>query len=964
VSSQKLDLDIRGLFLSPNNLSGVPPGALNVADNIVINSKNVADSRRGQTQYGDPLSIAPGEVNKLFNYASSLIVSYNEKLAYDSGDGAWVDYPGTYLDPAENYKMRSLEALRNFYFTTSEGVFKIDSITSTPRKAGVVKALGGTAATTGTSGFLLEDSAVAYRIVWGYRDANNNLLLGSPSQRLVVVNPAASGVDYNVNLTYTIPDSITTEYFYQIYRSFGTLTATAEPSDELQLVLQGNPTAAEITAKEFTVLDETPYSLMGAVLYTSPSQEGIANSNDEPPFALDMDIFKGSAFYANVRQKQRLTLNLISVDSPSLGFVAETGDTTNASPIVTNIGSTTNLRVGMRIIGAGIQADTRILSIDSPTQIGMTKNATATAAGVSLEFQDRFTIGEVDYWAGSTQAVATNTFEIDASGTPGQNIQATALNLIEVINKSALNTTLYAYYTSGVDDLPGQILFEERSIGGDTFFANSTAGSSFSPTLPEKQRISAISAAAAAVVTTSGNHGLTTGDIVQIFDTDSTPSIDGERIVTVLSPTTFSVPVTTTVVGTNVGYYIVNDDYVVSDNDARQNRVAISKSGQVEAVPGYTFFDIGSANFPIQRVVALRDGIFFFKNDGIYRLSGETFSNFTVTLLDNTVTLNVPESAVPFNNQVFCSTTQGICAVTDSGVQIMSVPIENVLLELSSEQYTNFMQASFGIAYESARLYMFFTVTQEVDTFATQAFVYNALTDSWTRWPMERTCGVVNTTVNKLFMAKADSGQILIERKSYTNNDYADEEYPVTILAVVSTTEVDLSSVTNVAVGMTLGQGARRALIEEINGTTLTITPVNGLTSGAALVYTPIQDILEWVPIDCENAGILKQFSEATFFFKNAAFSEIDASFSTNISVSPETVTLLNRTTNGWGRFPWGRRPWGSAFGGQNPLRTYVPREKQRGSWLTLRLTSNQAFTGFSLQGVSLIFNSMASRFR
>lgn len=1056
--SQKLDLQIRGLYTSPNNLSGVPQGALEIADNIVINSKNVADSRRGQTQYGSPLSVGSGQVNKIFNYASSLISSYDDKLAYDSGSGVWVPYSGTYLDPADNYKMRSLEALKNFYFTTSNGVYKIDALTSTPRKAGVVKALGGTSSLTGSSGFLADNTAVAYRLVWGYRDANNNLLLGSPSQRLVVINE--SGGSKDVALTFTIPASITPEYFYQFYRSNGTLTAGDEPSDELQLVLEGNPTAAEITAKTFTVTDSTPYSLMRTTLYTSPSLEGIANANDEPPFALDMDIFKGSAFYANITQKQRLFLSLISVDIPSLGYLIGNGDTHSGTNVIDNLQSpatlvvqdltytadaqgfggndisitytgggtagaevvsvvgsaisvqiqsgvstatevetaingsapasalisvsvsgtagdpqvtaaqaflaggfdTSLLRVGMRVVGTGVPTNTVIRTISTADAIVVSANSTASAT-VSLQFQDRFTIALVDYWAGSAQNPATNTFLVDVSGTPGQNINNTAINLTQVINSSPSNTLIYAYYTSALDDLPGQMLFEERSIGGDEFFATSTSGSSFSPPLPEKQLITSNSMANPTVITTPVAHGLSSGDIIQFFGSNSTPTIDGERTVTVISPTTFSVPVNVTVAGT-AGYFVVNDDFVVSDNDARPNRVAISKAGQVEAVPLYTFFDIGSANFPIQRVVALRDGIFFFKTDGIYRLSGESFSNYTVSLLDNTATLKVPESAVPFNNQVFCFTDQGICAVADSGVQIISVPIEDTLLELSSEQFTNFMSASFGVAYESARLYMFFTVTEEDDTFATQAFVYNSLTDSWSRWVMNRTCGVVNSTVNKLFMAKAESGQILIERKSFTNDDFADEQYAVTITVVTSDTEVTLASATNVEVGMTIAQGARRAVILEIDGTDLTLTPINGLTAAAAIVYTPIEDILRWVPIDCENPGILKQFSEISLQFKNAAFREIDASFSTNISTGAETVPILNNSGTGWGDLPWGEFPWGGQLGGQNVLRTYVPREKQRGHWLVLELRTNEAFTGFSLQGVSTIFNPMSSRFK
>lgn len=890
MAQQKLELQLRGLYTSPNNLSGVPAGALQVADNVVINSKSLIESRRGQTQYGTPLNIGSGQANKLFNYSSSLIVNYDDKLAYDSGDGNWIDYSGTYFAPGGAFKMRSLEALKNFYFTTTQGIFKLDVLTATPKPAGVVRALGGDGIISGTPGFLADQTAVAYRMVWGYRDANQNLLLGAPSQRLIVANGSGNSAD--VSLTFQIPDTITTDYFYQIYRSNATAGLTDEPSDELQLVIEGNPTSGEITAKEFTVIDSTPYSLMRTTLYTSPSQQGIANSNNPPPFAFDMDLFKGCAFYANTTQKQQLSIALLSVGSPSFSYVSETGDVTNTSPIITSIGDTSDLRAGMRVIGTGIPANTVIVSVDSSTQVTLSEDATATNSGVSLEFQDRFSIGGVDYWGGSTQNPATNTFEIETGSSPGVNINTTAINLVAVINVSPSNTSIYAYYISGIEDLPGQILFEERLIGGAPFSATSTQGNSFSPPLP------------------------------------------------------------------------VSGSSISSNNEARQNRVYVSKPSQVEAVPAYRFFDIGSANFPIQRVVALRDGIFFFKQDGIYRISGETFESFTVTLLDNTVVLRVPESAVPFNNQVFCFTTQGICAVTDSGVKIMSVPIENQLLELASEQYVNFASASFGVAYESARMYMFFTVTREDDTFATQAFIYNSLTDSWSRWIMNRTCGIVNPTVNKLFMAQADTGQILIERKSYTRDDYADEEYPVIINSVDSDTQITLDDATVVQIGMTLIQGPRDAYVEDVQDNIVTITPTPGLEPGAAIVYTPIENKIEWVPLDIDNPGILKQFSELTLFFKNAAFREIEGGFSTNVSPGSAVVPITNMNLGGWGTFPWGQTEWGGAPTGQVALRTYVPRDKQRASWLTLYLRTNEAFTGFSLQGVSLIFNPMSSRIK
>lgn len=1025
MSSQKIELQIKGLWTAPNNLSGIPEGSLVVADNVVLNAKNLMESRRGQTQYGNALSVGAGQVDKIFNYSSSLISSYNSKMAYDSGNGVWVDYPGTYVSPSNDYKIRSLEAQRNFYFTSSNGIYKIDALANAPRLAGVPWALSGEGSTTGSSGFLLGGTAVAYQLTWGYKDANNNLIIGAPSQRIVVrntsvataatgtlaitsavvltstvkgasrngstfrtevnaaaANPSdsilvsftgsgsaivctitpnngtnnggtavnfstanlvelintggvsgknitlsdslflrelqtatggngtnmanggngdsitatfAAGADAqskDVQLTFNIPEGITTEYFYQVYRTVATTTVDAEPSTELQLVLEDNPSAGEILAKTFTITDSTPFSLMGATLYTSPSQQGTENANFQPPFAVDMDVYKNCAFYANVKSKQNLTLSLISVDSPSLGYYVDgTVGTVSTSKVLSTIADTTDLRIGMKAVGTGIPDDSFITSILSGTSVEISKEATATGT-VSVEFQDRFSIGGVDYFAGSSNDVSKNQFMVGTVGTPAQNINDTSLNLIKIINTSASNTTIYAYYLSGVEDLPGKILFQERGVGGVAFSASSTSGNSFTPRLP--------------------------------------------------------------LTGTSI----------ISTNDARQNRVFVSKNGEVESVPLYRYFDIGSANFPIQRVVALRDGIFFFKQDGIFRLSGETFESFVVALLDNTVVLKAPESAVPFNNQVFCMTTQGVVAVYDSGVRLMSVPIESTLLELSSEQFTNFSTASFGVAYESARLYIFFTVTNEDDQFATQAFVYNSLTDSWTRWVMNRTCGVVNNAINKLFMARTDTGQVLIERKSYTNQDYADEQYPVIISSIVSETQIILADATVVQPGMTLVQGFRNAYVQAKNGNILTITFTAGLTAGAAEVYTPIENKIEWAPIDAQNPGIMKQFSETTFFFKNAAFRAIEAGYTSNISAGVAPVSITNRGVGGWGNFSWGSEPWGGALGGQTALRTYVPREKQRALWLSLYLKTNEAFTGFSLQGLSFLVNPMSTRIK
>ena len=69
--------------------------------------------------------------------------------------------------------------------------------------------------------------------------------------------------------------------------------------------------------------------------------------------------------------------------------------------------------------------------------------------------------------------------------------------------------------------------------------------------------ITSISVAAAAVVTTSGPHYLTSGQRVLIDGSNSTPILDGERVVTVLTPTTFSVPLLTTGAGTAGSVFVI-----------------------------------------------------------------------------------------------------------------------------------------------------------------------------------------------------------------------------------------------------------------------------------------------------------------------------------------------------------------------------------------------------------------------
>lgn len=825
---EHLDLKAKGLYTFPNQLGSVPQGALLIADNVVIDREGTTETRRGFKKYGTVLANAP---QKLFNYQKKLVVHHGTTLSYDSDNlGTWIDYSGTYSPPTGANRMRAVQENLNFYFTTSTGIKKLESITAAVEPAGMPKGLDGTGAVDAVAGWFTDQTQVAYRVLFGKTDANNNKILGAPSARIIVANN--SGGSKNVDLTFTVPTGLTTNHFYQIYRSAESSGIAVEPDDELQLVVERNLTSGELTALSVTYNDATPQNLRGATLYTSPSQQGILQANDAPPLAKDVAIYKDTTLYANTISKHRKNITLISVGAPN-----------------------------------GIQ-------------IG-----------------DTITIAGVLYTGAASENVGADEFLVDTSGTPASNIDSTARSLVRVINQSSSTTLVYAYYLTGFNDLPGQILIEERSIGGASFAIISSRTTAWSPEIP-----------------TSG--------------------------------TSYS-----------------------SDNEASVNRVYISKIDQPEAVPILNFVLVGSKNKSILRIIALRDSIMVLKEDGVFRITGESISDFRVALFDRTTNLVAEESAVNFNNQVFCVSDQGIVAISDSGVAIISRAIEGDVIKVAATQFTNFASASFGVSYESDRKYLFWTVTETSDTDATQAYVHNSLTNTFTRWPIKRSCGLVSDRDNKLYLGDPDSKFVYQERKNFAITDYAEDE---TALTISSSSGLDLTVVSSagVSVGDSVaqfvgGELVRSAVVTDVpDGTSIIVNKEFSWTAGAATAYQPIETNVKYVPIHGGNPSIIHHWNYLEAMFSVASFDELEMTFTSDMSQSPQTVDLIPKFLGPWGGFPWGQLGWGLTSAEIQPIPTYIPREKARSSWLNIQMGTNQALTKFALVGIAVFFEVMSYRRR
>ena len=135
-----------------------------------------------------------------------------------------------------------------------------------------------------------------------------------------------------------------------------------------------------------------------------------------------------------------------------------------------------------------------------------------------------------------------------------------------------------------------------------------------------------------------------------------------------------------------------------------------SKEQQPESVPTVNSFKIGPQDKAILRILGLRDSLFIFKEEGLYRLTGENESNFNVAFFDNSGIIIAPDSAVILNNQIYFWGVQGVSTVSETGVGVISRPIENTFNRASSENFINHATASFGVSYEADRAYILFIV--------------------------------------------------------------------------------------------------------------------------------------------------------------------------------------------------------------------------------------------------------------
>jgi len=678
-----------------------------------------------------------------------------------------------------------------------------------------------------------------------------------------IVSGAFANSELTFSIPSDISD---TAYFYQVYRTgvieatSGLTLNDIDPGDEMNLVYEANLTEAEILANEVVVEDITTESFRasGAFLYTNPnSGQGILQANNRPPIAHDIELFRNSLFYANTKTKHRRTLDMLSTLDHTSGtsnivignssvtreytfvgleeitnIICDTVANTTADSWfeISSANNERNYYVWFDKGGGTDPAVTNKISVRVDISSLVSASDISSALKTAMEITGDFNVvdngGNVDVstikngnatdttlgstppggiWAVSTTQQGNGEDKslqevlLSNDSSVGQAIDEQSRSLVRVINADALSPVV-AYYLSGSDDVPGQMLFEAKSLEDDNFYIGTSDPNIVNKYNPELALVETITSTTFGVETSieSAGHGLITGDKVYIYDVDSTPTITGNFEVTVVDVDNFTIPFETTVDGT-MGFWMKAS--LESDNEVSPNRLYFSKTDLPEAVPLLNYIDIGAKDKEIARIIALRDNLFALKEDGIYIVTGSSAPSFGARLIDGSTKIISPDTAVVLNNRIYCLTDDGVVSITESGAEVISRPIEDKILEVTNPS-VDFKYKSFGVAYDSDRAYILFMPMGEDSTVADQAYRFNTITGTWTRWTKDATCGLVLEKQDKLYIGDGTRPYVDEERKNRDRTDYSDRDFTAQILTgSVDGVDISLDSISDIEVG-------------------------------------------------------------------------------------------------------------------------------------------------------------------
>lgn len=941
MSSEVDNVVISGLQNSNNTFSSSPPGSLSIADNVIIAQANIAQPRRGQERFGglidsDPTNI-PQAITEfegfiLANYTTSRVSPVDYGLGYYSNPTTFNPYTGEFppvdcsnSDP-NYYRMKFgflgdfMQFCRGQHSSSNAGSQVLERSDLQPRRAGLPPMPDiALINMVSNSDVPSTDALLPYGFSVAYRSelaytAVNGVIIESP--------PSARAVISNRILAPT----------GGMVRAASTVTVTLpdgfpsflQPGDTFKLT----PGELNFAAATYTVA-----STIDALNFTYTSS-GSATTNTAPqdfdtgPRAVQITPALPSEATTTIEVRLYRSLNFpLPVEPDDELFQVKA-----AFPTPTDI---TNK--SMNFID---QTPEGVLNDPLYTNPATGEGSLQTNFRPPL-YRD-ITSWNQRTWFSNTTQIQSIELQMLGIGTPGG---------IQDGDTLIIGTDTYTFTTGDSIDFDVHIYTD----------VNNTPTTNIRLTTAALiQRINAVSASFYAYSNSDQLQG--PGKILITAQT-----MDGTSFEVLASrPTSWTPALNTDPTGPN------------STDNRQVNSLFYSKLDEPEAVPIVNELEIGSKNWPIRRIIPLRNALLVFKEgDGVFAVTGSG-DQFTVTSVA-TPNIIAPDAAALFADKAWVYTDQGFLSMNEQGnyvVQSRPIEVQLEMLRAISPQDTKIY--SHCVAYESERqivLWVPTAVTGSVTHRPMLGFSYNLATNTWTNYNKTITSGVISKTENLLYLANPETfqensqlqGAVTRERKDYEFTDYSDESITDTIIAAdpdgFSFEIANQSILLSLEVGDGIYQLQTNAYSTDFPVSTL-ITKID-VSNNLIYAQEPwpwnLSEVqffkaysveIQFNPVSTQSPTSNKTMSRMTWVFKPEEFNvwHFYTTFLTEQSQAQEAI-LGQSLAFGWG--PFGSTPFGDPSVqvlDYNP----VPINTTKAAQFFLGCRTHEAWLRLKIQGLTL----------
>lgn len=862
--SQAHELAVTGLYTGPNPLKA-PEGALLEAENVMSVRPDILEYRPGFARDGTaPLDVSGNAPEGMFPFDGDMLV-YNDNAA---GSNKRFDWAATELNVTgigsttkvtlhDFAPPRAMLARKNLYVCSRAGQYKLTSASDTAaERCGLVRpALRSASHVTGSAVVVGNANSYAHRFCFRKEDANEVITRSPPS----VSYPRTNSTGSTADPTYTIwTGTLVAGDVIEVYRTKTRVGNTAAVrravGAEFWLAQEYRVTAADVSAGYASIRDTTVDADLGAALYTNPTREGELKANDPPPASADVVWWKSCAWWLNTRPQQKIVRTLVDAGASrtdnGMTYVAKTGVTiSSGNATITGFADTDEIHVGMAIstsaddptVCAQFAATARVASKTSTT-VTMSSAALGNAAVVTRYFYDvvRVAMGATAYGAGDVAV------EVFAAGTSG----------------SALGVWRFDSDSGTPRDVARELAYAINGCAAESFSIKAVA-SSFGE--------DAFSVAPGALALEEAGVGTTIGAATTIVDLEFACS----------STTAFNDQPTWP------AYYSRS-----SDTWEERNGLRYSKPDQPDHAPATNSIRIGSENLHGLKAVPLESALIVFREDGIYRVTGEAPDSWTITTLDQQTRLLSASAVDVIDNRAYAWTDRGVVVVSENGVSPLSEPVVgmgNAADELKARRLDftrgNTNKGCFMVAWPTRGLVCLAVPASISDVYSELWWVYSISTGTWSRFLLSSRCAAFDAERNALYVesGEGDWFEIRRERLELGFEGACDDEHAVTLVETPSPTTIvipdsDIDRWIPAAgdlIYQDLGQGEAVARVESaeydgnLNEWTITTEGAHGFADEElATAVECIEATVAWRPITAGSPKRGMLWREGLFGFR------------------------------------------------------------------------------------------------